>query len=172
MNSIGVKRDNINDNENPVAHRLFTAMRQLHKSHWQRGVEGHKPSELTLMICIEKRNHSEDEGLKVSEISRFLGFSPPTITQLINSLEAKNMVERHADPSDRRVVRVKLTDQGKELTRKAKQFRDASLNRLVEHLGEEESEQLTELLMKVYAFVKDNPPPDLDRLQMNGDEKP
>lgn len=157
--------------ENPVAHRLFTAMRQLHKTHWQHGVEGHKPSELTLMICIAKRDHSPDKGLKISEISRFLGFSPPTITQLINSLEAKNMVERHPDPSDRRVVRVKLTDQGKELTRKAESYRDAALNRLVEHLGEDECNQLTESLLKVHAFIKDNPPPNLDRLQMNGDEK-
>jgi len=171
VESIGVNRDHTDNSENPVAHRLFTAMRQLLKGHWQHGVEGHKPSELTLMICIAKRDHSADEGLKISEISRFLGFSPPTITQLINSLEAKNMVERHADPTDRRVVRVKLTDQGKELTRKAESYRDAALNRLVEHLGEEESKQLTELLSKVYTFIKDNPPPDLDRLQMNGDEK-
>lgn len=132
---------------------------------------GHKPSELTLMICIEKWNHSADEGLKVSEISRFLGFSPPTITQLINSLEAKNMVERHADSLDRRVVRVKLTDQGKELTRRAESHRNTVLNRLVEHIGEKESIQLTELLLKVNTFIEDNPPPDLDRLQMNGDEK-
>lgn len=156
---------------NPVAHKLFTALRQMHKGHWQRGVGGHKPSELTLMICIEKRKHSADEGLKVSEISRFLGFSPPTITQLINSLEAKEMVERHADPTDRRVVRVKLTEQGKALTRRAREHRDIAFNKLVEHLGEDECNQLSDLLHKLNAFVEDNPPPDLDRLQMNGDEK-
>lgn len=48
---------------------------------------------------------------------------------------------------------------------------DATLNKMVEYLGEEESDQLAELLLKVYAFMEDNPPPNLDRLQMNGDEK-
>nr|WP_162636870.1 MULTISPECIES: MarR family transcriptional regulator [Paenibacillus] len=123
------------------------------------------------MICIEKWNHSDEEGLKVSEISRLLGFTPPTITQLINSLEAKQMVERRADPSDRRVVRVKLTESGKELTRKAEHYRDVMLDKLVQHLGEKDTKQLTELLLKVHEYVEDNPPPDWDRLQMNGDEK-
>lgn len=107
----------------------------------------------------------------MSEISRFLGLTPPTVTQLINSLEAKQMVERQADPSDRRVVRIKLTEQGKIITRRARDHMDATLNRMVEYLGEEESDQLAELLLKVYAFMEDNPPPNLDRLQMNGDEK-
>lgn len=146
-------------------------MRRLHKTQWNKGVEGHKPSEMTLMICMERWNSSDEGGLKVSEISRLLGFSPPTITQLINSLEAKGMVERHADPADRRVVRVKLTESGKELTRKAEQYRDAALDELVQYLGEQEAKQLTELLVKVHAFIKEHPLPHWDRLQMNGDEK-
>ncbi|NQX47080.1 MarR family transcriptional regulator [Paenibacillus tritici] len=126
---------------------------------------------MTLLICIARASHSRELGLKVSEISRFLGLSPPTVTQLINSLEAKQMVERQADASDRRVVRIKLTEQGKIITRKARDHMDATLNKMVEYLGEEESDQLAELLGKVYTFMEDNPPPNLDRLQMNGDEK-
>lgn len=112
-----------------------------------------------------------EEGLKVSELSRFLGLMPPTVTQLINSLEAKNMVFRQADPSDRRVVRIKLTEQGRVITSRAKNHMDASLNKLADYLGEEDSNLLADLLEKVKSFVEENPPPDLDRLQMNGDEK-
>ncbi|OMF91831.1 hypothetical protein BK146_20335 [Paenibacillus sp. FSL R7-0333] len=159
------------EGENSVGHKLFSALRKLRKGHWHHSVEGHKPSEMTLLICIARASHASDLGLKVSEISRFLGLTPPTVTQLINSLEAKQMVERQADPSDRRVVRIKLTEQGKIITRRARDHMDATLNRMVEYLGEEESNQLAELLLKVYAFMEDNPPPNLDRLQMNGDEK-
>ncbi|WP_410512705.1 MarR family transcriptional regulator [Paenibacillus sp. BR2-3] len=134
-------------------------------------MDGNKPSEMTLMLCIAKHNHFKKEGPKVSEISRYLGLTPPTVTQLINSLEAKNMVERQADSSDRRVVRVILSEQGKAVTRRAKAHMDTSLNKLVEYLGEEESNQLAELLLKVHAFAQENPPPDLDRLQLNGDDK-
>ncbi len=109
--------------------------------------------------------------MKVSEISRLLGLTPPTVTQLVNSLEAKQMVVRQADASDRRVVRIKLTEQGKIITRRARDHMDVTLNRLVEHLGEDECNQLADLLQKVHRFIEDNPPPNLDRLQMNGDEK-
>lgn len=71
----------------------------------------------------------------MSEISRFLGLTPPTVTQLINSLEAKQMVERQADASDRRVVRIKLTEQGKIITRKARDHMDATLQKMVAYLG-------------------------------------
>lgn len=109
--------------------------------------------------------------MKVSEISRFMGLTPPTVTQLINSLEAKQMVERLPDANDRRVVRIKLTEQGEIITRRGKEHMNEMLNKLVGYLGEAESDQLAELLLKVHRFVEDNPPPDLDRLQMNGDEK-
>ncbi|UQZ33941.1 MarR family transcriptional regulator [Paenibacillus sp. PK3_47] len=125
---------------------------------------------MTLLICLAKHAHSSEEGLKVSEISRRLQITPPTVTQLINSLEAKDMVVRQADPSDRRVVRVKLTEQGVAITRKAKAHMDASLNKLVDYLGEEDSSRLAELLLKVHTFIEDNPPPNLDRLQKNGDD--
>ena len=81
------------------------------------------------------------------------------------------MVERQADVSDRRVVRIKLTEQGKIITRKARDHMETTLKRMVEYLGEEESDHLAELLLKVHAYMEDNPPPNLDRLQMNGDEK-
>ncbi|WNS42559.1 MarR family transcriptional regulator [Paenibacillus sp. MMS20-IR301] len=125
---------------------------------------------MTLLICIARASRSA-EGLKVSEISRFLGLTPPTVTQLINSLEAKQMLQRQPDPSDRRVVRIKLTEQGKIITRRAREHMDATLNKMVEYLGEEESDHLAELLLKVHNFMEENPPPNLDRLQMNGDEK-
>lgn len=126
---------------------------------------------MTLLVCIARSAPSAEQGLKVSEISRYLGLTPPTVTQLINSLEAKELVERQPDPSDRRVVRIRLTKQGKIITRKGRDYMNATLNRMVEYLGEEESDQLAELLLKVYTFMEDNPPPNLDRLQMNGDEK-
>ena len=160
----------IND-ENTVTHKLMMALRQLHKAQWQQSTEGNKPSEMTLMLSIGRHMRFKNEGPKVSEVSRYLGLTPPTVTQLINSLEAKGLVERQAEPTDRGVVRVLLTKQGKAVTRRAKAHMDTTLQKLVDYLGEEESNQLADLLQKVHTFVKENPPPDLDRLQLNGDEK-
>lgn len=153
-----------------MAHRLYSALRQLRRGHWQRPFEGHKPSELTLLICLARKSHEHEAGLKVSEISKFLGLTPPTVTQLVNSLEAKQLVQRQADPTDRRVVRINLTKKGFEITHKTREHMDGALNRLVEYLGEEDSNRLADLLLKVKAFNDENPPPNLDKLQMNGDD--
>jgi len=165
-----VRNIGIND-ENSVTHKLMMALGKLHRAQWQQSMGGNKPSEMTLMLSIARHMRFNKEGPKVSEISRHLGLTAPTVTQLINSLEAKSMVERQADPTDRRVVRVILSKQGLAVTKRAKMHRDTSLQKLVEFLGEEESNHLAELLHKVHTFAQENPPPDWDRLQQNGDEK-
>ncbi|AIQ65981.1 hypothetical protein PSTEL_25565 [Paenibacillus stellifer] len=156
-----------------TGHKLFAALHQFHKADWKQRLDGNKPSEMTLMISLAHHvDHSENvQGLKVSELSRFLGLTPPTVTQLINSLEAKGMVRREPDPSDRRVVRVALTERGIRVTDKARKHRDYVLGKLVEFLGEEDSDRLADLLIKVKEFISQNPPPRLEDLPMNGDDE-
>ncbi|BCG61448.1 MarR family winged helix-turn-helix transcriptional regulator [Paenibacillus sp. URB8-2] len=152
-----------------MPHKLLLALQQLHKAKWTQAAEGNKPSEMTLMLCIARNGRSAKQGLKVSEISRLLGLTPPTVTQLINSLEAKGMVARQADSSDRRVVRVNLTEQGGKAAERAKEHRTATLNKLVDFLGEEDSSRLADLLLKVHAFAQEHML-DIERLPMNGDD--
>ena len=41
--------------------------------------------------------------------------APPSMTRVVNGLEDRGLVARHADPRDRRQSRVTLTDTGREL---------------------------------------------------------
>src|SRR6476661_4228804 len=40
---------------------------------------------------------------------------PPTMTRLVNALEAEGLVTRHADPSDGRITYIKATAKGRAL---------------------------------------------------------
>lgn len=91
----------------------------------------------------------------MSELSNALDVTSPTVTQLINSLEASGLVERRMDSSDRRAVRVTLTEQGSELTEMAMQSFFGRFMEMYEYLGEEQSEQLSELLEKVTGFLSE-----------------
>ncbi|GAA3400250.1 hypothetical protein GCM10020370_03860 [Paenibacillus hodogayensis] len=51
------------------------------------------------------------------------------------SLEAQQLVERHADPADRRVVRVRLSDKGKTYIDRINEARLHLFVGLAEHLG-------------------------------------
>jgi DNA-binding MarR family transcriptional regulator len=52
---------------------------------------------------------------------------PPTMTRLVNALEAEGLVTRHADPADGRVTYIKATAQGQALLRAGRTRRVAAL---------------------------------------------
>lgn len=70
-------------------------------------------SEVFILFCINRLNVSGGTGSKVSEISQALGVSSPMVTQLINTLEDEEFIERTTNREDRRVVCIKLTDKGR-----------------------------------------------------------
>ena len=55
---------------------------------------------------------SEQDGLTHSELAKKLGISLAATTKVINRLEALNYLQRQADPSDKRISRVFLKDEG------------------------------------------------------------
>lgn len=139
--------------DNPTAQKLLQCFMQIRRIAWHhRSVAGCKPSEVRVLFCIKKNVTPKNPEMKVSEISKRLQVTSPTITQLIKSLESDGLVERSVDPSDRRAVGIKLTKKGESVTRKAADAFAARLNGLIEYLGEEESDKLSELLNKVSLY--------------------
>ncbi len=57
----------------------------------------------------------DQDGLTINTISQRRGLDAPTITGVVKRLEQNGLVERHHDRADRRVVKVYLTDEGKEI---------------------------------------------------------
>lgn len=60
---------------------------------------------------------AEDPGLSHREMARRLWLTPATLTPVVDALEQAGHVERRRDPDDRRVVRLHLTDAGREWLR-------------------------------------------------------
>ena len=97
---------------------------------------------------------SEAKGMKVSELSKALQVTSPFITQLLNHMERKELIIRKRDSKDGRIVRSYLTDEGKRLIVDAEQkFRHRFIG-LVEHLGEEDSRKLADLLGKTLDYME------------------
>jgi DNA-binding MarR family transcriptional regulator len=57
----------------------------------------------------------EHDGLAIGVLSQRRGFDAPTITGIVKRLEQSGLVERRHDREDRRVVKVYLTEEGKEI---------------------------------------------------------
>jgi DNA-binding MarR family transcriptional regulator len=57
--------------------------------------------------------HRHPEGLRMSALSRYLMVTGGNVTGLTDELEKDGMVQRDAEPGDRRSVRVALTPKGR-----------------------------------------------------------
>lgn len=155
---------------------LYTFMK-FNRGAWkQQKTEGRNPSEIMLLIALIRGNDTDGmqpnrvvckmkdylengattqeqlEGLKASEISRILRVKSPTITPVIRTLEEEGLVERNVDPDDRRVVRIKITEAGKQALREVHREWRNKMQELVEYLGEEDAKQLTRLLNRVHEY--------------------
>ena len=156
---------------NPTAQKLLKSFMQFNKAEWhQRSIAGCKPSEIRVLFCIKKGLKSDIPEMKVSEISKQLHVTSPTITQLMKGLEANGLIERNIDPIDRRAVGIKLTEKGELVTRHAAEVFSSSLNGLIEYLGEEQSDQLAELLFKVFRYYNEKTSV-MNQSHWNGDEE-
>ncbi len=138
---------------NPTEQRLMRAFMQFKRAAWhQRSIEGCTPSEIRVMFCIKRGAKPDAHEMKVSQISKHLHVTAPTITQLLKSLEAQELIERRVDPTDRRAVGIQLTQKGERVTRKAEEAFSTTFHGLIEYLGEEQSNQLADLLSQVSRY--------------------
>ncbi|GAC1391274.1 MAG: hypothetical protein NVSMB38_11280 [Ktedonobacteraceae bacterium] len=134
---------------------LNKAFWQFHHEKMQHVLTGCNPSEGRILFMIREGTKTLGREPKVSEISKLLHVTSPTVTQLIKSLEANGLVERRLDPTDRRAVGLVLTERGEKVVEKAEETFVTTFQGLIEYLGEEQSNQLVELLVKAKSYFDD-----------------
>lgn len=143
----------MDDAQQEAAKRLIDVCWKLSRTNWNRSpIIGLTSSEMWALYCIKKNTCLDSPGIKVSEISDFLRVTSPSVTQLVNSLEAQGLVERSIDTKDRRVVRVRTTEKGERILEKAARALHGMFEGLIEYLGEENTNCLAELLLQVLAY--------------------
>ena len=87
--------------------RLGHALRTLQRAEAQR----HGLSPLQLQLLIHLRHHGRADG-RVTALAERFDVRSPTISDAVNALEAKGLVERRPSPSDRRSGEVVPTSAG------------------------------------------------------------
>jgi DNA-binding MarR family transcriptional regulator len=91
----------------------------------------------------------KNSDLSMREISDVLYVSPRTVTDMIDGLEAKGLVARHAHPADRRVTLVHLTDAGRRQLAAATAGAERNARAAVSALSEADQQTLRRLLEQV-----------------------
>ncbi|NJN16187.1 MAG: MarR family transcriptional regulator [Oscillochloris sp.] len=88
-------------------------------------------------------------GWRLTDVSSRLLIDKSTVTRIIDRLERAGLVRRDADPTDRRVQRVVLTDRGRLLRDQARRAQSESLVERLSILDTTEQQQLQDLLQKL-----------------------
>lgn len=162
--------DHLRDIAKKVIESFFHSRHYANGMH-NRGGFGQKPGEAMVLYSIKMFAKNEPSGLMVSEISSKLNVTSPTVTQHINSLEAQGLVERHADPADRRIVRIRLTEKGEAYIQRINEKRLNMVVGLVQHLGEEESLRFAETMRKASDYMMKQHEIHMRNMLSDGDEK-
>lgn len=94
---------------------------------------------------------SVDANATVAQIARDLCIDPGAMTRSFDRLEAKGLVERQRSLEDRRVVNLRLTEEGRGVADKVPAVMADVLNAHLEGFTTEEWQQLTGLLRRMLA---------------------
>jgi DNA-binding MarR family transcriptional regulator len=104
----------------------------------------------------------EEEGRRLTTVSDRLLRARSTITRIVDQLEEARLVQRVADPEDRRAQRVVLTQEGIQRRELAHEAHLKSLQSRLTILSGDESDMLNGLLDRLRSAL---------RLELDGSEK-
>ncbi len=94
------------------------------------------------------------EIMKMRELSDALSLTSSTMTRMIDNLVKEGLVERGHEPRDRRLVIVKLTNEGKRLTDNIKVYKEKYFKSVMENVESDGKEMASSLKTLIDAFER------------------
>jgi DNA-binding MarR family transcriptional regulator len=108
-----------------------------------------------IFVISELKKH---QVLSMSEIGRRLSMPKPHVTGLVDKLIVEGFVERVSDPSDRRIINIKMTVKGTKNMMSIKKIISEDLRNMLSKLDEKKLEQLSvssqqvkEILISIFS---------------------
>lgn len=95
----------------------------------------------------------EENGLLPSEFAERAGVTRATVTTLLDGLERDELITRQPHPVDRRMLRVYMTDKGRELMNQILPDHFCRTKELTEKLSDREKKTFINLLAKLRSGI-------------------
>jgi DNA-binding MarR family transcriptional regulator len=102
------------------------------------------PSQLRALRVL--RRHGK---LRLSELSDHLHIAPRSTTEVVDGLQARDLLWRQPDPGDRRATLVELTEHGTGVMEAIRTARGTEAERLFDRLGPADREHLARILRQL-----------------------
>ena len=115
----------------------------------RRGAEAMAPWDLAPHQARALRVVARHEQLRPGELAGHLRVAPRSVTDVIDALEERGLVERAADPTDRRATVVTLTASGRGLVDELDAARRADAHTYFARLSERDQATLRRILTRL-----------------------
>ena len=117
----------------------------------------HSTVELSTVLVVETCARAADAGREatVADVAAFAGVAPSTGSRFVRRAAEAGMVERAAAPGDARRAAVRLTDEGRALHARAREFRMQRLASVVEDWAPDEISVFVGLLSRFARHATD-----------------
>jgi DNA-binding MarR family transcriptional regulator len=98
---------------------------------------------------------ANEGSISQGQMSLLSGVDPSRVTRLAKVLEGEGLIERTRTPKDNRVVRMRLTPEGRRVFDAASERREVLRTRIRRALSQEEEGELRRLLGKVVEALEE-----------------
>lgn len=106
------------------------------------------------MLKIEAIRLIEKEKPTMKRIAEYLHIKAPSATSLINGLVKMEYVKRVADPNDRRVVQMIVTDKGKNFFKKGVEQMNEKLKEVLLKLKQDQLDNFIQIMEEIKKAYK------------------
>ena len=125
-----------------LAESLMAVARQLR----ERSAETLAPWDITPAHLRALRTLARHGTMRLSELSDRLQVAPRTATEVVDALQARDLVRRRADPGDRRAILVEVTERGAGVLAEIRATRGTEAGRIFGRLNLAERAELARIL--------------------------
>lgn len=111
-------------------------------------------SQLTMMQLQALIFIKKADRVTMGDVAEHFQITLPTVTVLLDKLVHLGLVRRDQNTEDRRVVNVKLTKKGENLTHEAMKQRRKKINHMLSYLSVEDKELLLQIMNRLMKAIQ------------------
>jgi DNA-binding MarR family transcriptional regulator len=139
------------ENDPELAARLRLVVNRLARQMRNQGPADLSPSLASALVTIEMHG-----PIALGQLAARERVTPPSITRMIGTLEARGLVRRETDALDRRIAHVSLTPEGRRTVQRMRTRKTAYLTKRLGRLTDADIAALREALPLLEGLLEDD----------------
>lgn len=128
-----------------LQNQFMPSLRKIHRCLRSRDMGGLHHSDMILLSMYHRSTDPCETSMRVKELGRCSNISPTALSRCLRQLEKEGLIRRTIDPSDRRSLRVQLTNAGTDRAARLDSESNYCFDRIFQAMGEKDARELVRL---------------------------